>query len=62
MLEVIVHDDERFELALKRFKRKCQKAGIQADLRKHRHYEKPSDRRKRKMNSTRSHRGARGAR
>ena len=51
--EVIIHDDERFEHALKRFKTKCEKAGILADLRKHRHYEKPSERRKRKMSAAR---------
>ena len=48
--EVIIHDDENFERALKRFKKKCEKAGILSDLRKHRHYEKPSERRKRKLN------------
>ena len=49
--EIIIHDDENFERALKRFKKKCEKAGILSDLRKHRHYEKPSERRKRKMNA-----------
>ncbi|HEU4588829.1 MAG TPA: 30S ribosomal protein S21 [Gemmatimonadales bacterium] len=49
MSEVIIHDDENFERALKRFKRKCEKAGILSDLRKHRHFEKPSERRKRKL-------------
>jgi small subunit ribosomal protein S21 len=49
--EVIIHDDENFERALRRFKKKCEKAGILSDLRKHRHYEKPSERRKRKMNT-----------
>jgi small subunit ribosomal protein S21 len=53
MPEVIIHDDESFERALKRFKKKCEKAGILSDLRKHRHYEKPSERRKRKMNAAR---------
>jgi len=53
MPEVIIHDDESFERALKRFKKKCEKAGILADLRKHRHYEKPSERKKRKMNAAR---------
>ena len=28
MPEVIIHDDESFERALKRFKKKCEKAGI----------------------------------
>jgi small subunit ribosomal protein S21 len=53
MPEVIIHDDESFERALRRFKKKCEKAGILADLRKHRHYEKPSERRKRKLNAAR---------
>jgi small subunit ribosomal protein S21 len=47
--EVILNDDENFERALRRFKKKCEKAGILSDLRKHRHYEKPSERRKRKL-------------
>jgi small subunit ribosomal protein S21 len=51
MTEVVIHDDEGFERALKRFKKKCEKAGILSDLRKHRHYEKPSERRKRKMSA-----------
>ena len=51
MSEVIIHNDENFERALRRFKKKCEKAGILSDLRKHRHYEKPSERRKRKINA-----------
>ena len=51
MSEVIIRDDENFERALKRFQKKCEKAGILSDLRKHRHYEKPSERRRRKMNA-----------
>ena len=51
MSEVILTDDENFERALRRFKKKCERAGIPSDLRKHRHYEKPSERRKRKMNA-----------
>ena len=35
MSEIIIHDDENFERALKRFKKKCEKAGILSDLRKH---------------------------
>jgi small subunit ribosomal protein S21 len=49
--EVIITDDENFERALRRFKKKCEKAGILSDLRKHRHYEKPSERRKRKASA-----------
>ncbi len=51
MSEVIIHDDESFERALKRFKKKCEKAGILSDLRKHRHYEKPSEKKKRKQSA-----------
>jgi len=51
MTEVVIHDDESFDRALKRFTKKCEKAGILSDLRKHRHYEKPSERRKRKVNA-----------
>lgn len=53
MPEIIIQEDESFERALRRFKKKCERAGIMSDLRKHRHYEKPSERRKRKMNAAR---------
>lgn len=53
MSEVIIHDGENFDRALRTFKKKCEKAGIIADLRKHRHYEKPSVRRKRKAEAAR---------
>lgn len=53
MSEVIIHNHESFERALRRFKKKCEKAGILSDLRRHRHYEKPSERRKRKVNAAR---------
>lgn len=52
MTEVVIHDDESFDRALKRFKKKCEKAGILSDLRKHRHYEKPSEKRKRKQSAS----------
>ncbi len=45
---VHVKDDELFENALRRFKRKCEKAGILSELKKRQHYEKPSAKRKRK--------------
>ena len=51
MSEIIITDDENFERALRRFKKKCERAGILSDLRKHRHYEKPSERRKRKASA-----------
>jgi small subunit ribosomal protein S21 len=51
MTEVKVKENESFERALRRFKKRCEKAGILSDLRKHRHFEKPSERRKRKANA-----------
>ena len=45
---VSVRDEENFENALRRFKRKCEKEGILTELKKRQHYEKPSVKRKRK--------------
>ena len=45
---VYVKDEESFENALRRFKRKVEKSGILTELRKRQHYEKPSVKRKRK--------------
>lgn len=53
MPEIVVRSDESFERALRRFKKQCERAGILSDLRRHRHYEKPSERRKRKMSAVR---------
>ena len=50
---VIVRDEEPFEKALRRFKKTCEKAGIISDIKKHQHFEKPSERKKRKLNSAR---------
>lgn len=46
MSTVKVGETESLESALKRFKRKCQKDGITADLRKKECYVKPSVKRK----------------
>ena len=51
MAGVKVRDDESFEKALKRFTKTCEKAGILSDIKKHQHFEKPSDKRKRKQNA-----------
>ena len=48
---VIVKEEEPFEKALKRFKKSCEKAGIISDMKKHQHFEKPSEKRKRKINA-----------
>lgn len=45
---VHVRDDESFESALRRFKRKVEKSGVLTELKKRQHYEKPSVKRKRK--------------
>ncbi|MEW6327132.1 MAG: 30S ribosomal protein S21 [Thermodesulfobacteriota bacterium] len=44
-----VKSDESFEVALKRFKKQCEKAGILSEIRKREHYEKPSIKRKKKL-------------
>ena len=46
---VQVRDEESFENALRRFKRKCEKSGILTELKKRQHFEKPSVKRKRKQ-------------
>lgn len=48
MPTVRVRENEPFEVALRRFKRTCEKAGVLTDLRKHEYFEKPSQERKRK--------------
>ena len=48
-----VRDNEPFEVAMKRFKKQCEKAGILAELRKREHYEKPSVRKKKKAMAAR---------
>ena len=53
MPSVQVRDDESFESALRRFKRKCEKAGILTELKKRQHFEKPSIKRKRQAIQTR---------
>jgi small subunit ribosomal protein S21 len=49
--EIVITDDENVERALRRFRKQCERAGILADLRRRRHYEKPSERRKRRLSS-----------
>lgn len=48
MTEVVVHNDESFESALRRFKRKCLHDGVLNEMRKREFYETPSVRRKKK--------------
>lgn len=53
MSSVIVKENETLDSALRRFKRSCAKAGIQQEIRKREHYEKPSVKRKKKSEAAR---------
>ena len=53
MSEVRVKDNETLDSALRRFKRATQKAGILGEVRKREHYDKPSIKRKKKMEAAR---------
>ena len=48
MPNVRVKDNEPFEIAMRRFKRACEKAGVLTELRRREFYEKPTQERKRK--------------
>lgn len=48
MPDVKVRANEPFDVALRRFKRSCEKAGVLAEVRKREFYEKPTSVRKRK--------------
>ncbi|MGV6807876.1 MAG: 30S ribosomal protein S21 [bacterium] len=48
MPSVRVKENEPFDVALRRFKRSCDKAGILAEVRRREFYEKPTWERKRK--------------
>ena len=49
MPSVQIRENEPFEIALRRFKRGCEKAGILAETRRREFYEKPTEKRKRLM-------------
>jgi small subunit ribosomal protein S21 len=48
-LEIQIADGQNLEKALRQFRRKVQRAGILADMRRKRHYEKPSEAKRRKQ-------------
>ncbi len=48
MAGIRVRENEPFEMAVKRFRKKCEKAGILTELRRRERYEKPSVKRKKK--------------
>ena len=49
MPSVKVRENEPFDIALRRFKRSCEKAGVLSEVRRREHYEKPTQVRKRKQ-------------
>ena len=48
MTQVILGENEGIESAFRRFKREVSQAGIFPDMKKHRHFETPIEKRKRK--------------
>ena len=52
-MEIRVGENESLESALKRFKRKCARSGVFAEVRRREHYEKPSVKRKKKAEAAR---------
>ena len=48
MPQVKLKENEQFDVALRRFKRSCEKAGVLAEVRRREFYEKPTAVRKRK--------------
>ena len=48
MPSVKVRENEPFDVALRRFKRACEKAGVLAEVHRREYYEKPTQVRKRK--------------
>ncbi len=48
-----VRENEPFEVAMRRFKKQCEKAGILSELKRREYYDKPSVRRKKKAAAAR---------
>ena len=53
MLMIKIRDNEPFEVAMKRFKKQCEKAGILSELKRREYYDKPSVRKKKKAAAAR---------
>ncbi|MBI1424725.1 MAG: 30S ribosomal protein S21 [Gammaproteobacteria bacterium] len=49
MPSVKVRENEPFDIAMRRFKRSCEKAGVLSEVRRREFYEKPTSVRKRKL-------------
>ncbi len=48
-----IRDNEPFEVAMKRFKKQCEKAGILSELKRREYYDKPSVRKEKKAAAAR---------
>ena len=51
MIGVKTRDGESFDKMLRRFKKNCEKSGMISDMKKNQHFEKPSEKKRRKRNS-----------
>ena len=51
MPSVKIRNGEAFEKAFRRFTKACEKSGLMSEIKKRQHFEKPSERRKRKLNA-----------
>ena len=60
MAQIIPGENEGIDSALRRFKREVSKAGIFPDMRKHRHFETPIEKHKRKEKAKHKQRKRRG--
>ena len=49
MPQIEIRKDESFESALRRFKKKIEQEGILREVRDRKHYEKPSERKRKKI-------------
>lgn len=49
MVSITVKEGEPYESFIRRFRRACEQAGILREVKRREFYEKPSERRKRKM-------------
>lgn len=56
MTRVEVNEHENLERALKRLKKKMEREGILKSLKQRKHFEKPSEKRRRKMRSSKAKR------
>lgn len=53
MSQIEIRKDESFESALRRFKKKIEQEGILREVRDRKHYEKPSERKRKKAKGRR---------